>query len=429
MVSYKSYLNYLNYDHGLYCRLVSCVSVASSGRVYISDISKVNILRDQIESHFDDMVDKLNARKKILLDELDKKVEKILSEQEATEKMINEYEYEISRKDFETEFLKSFHERSLKQKTEGLKELIYHRTRDIIYFVWDIDMVRDLDTFGKIEFIEKVNYVNKTTPVMKARKRGRNSGEINACGITVDKKTHNIFVADCFNNRVQVFDSKGRHLYIFGENEPGEMNYPYGIAIYDNRVYVSQYYGKRVTIYTVNGNYIDQFGNSGTTSKTINTPSGLATSLINKDVYVCDWDKGVVFVYTDNLKYKSNFGKGKLSHPQDITVTAERIYVLDQGNPCVHIFNTDHSYSHSIVSRGTGGQVQHSAFFTLDIQDNILISDHDRHTISVFTQDGRLIHEIGKGSDMFYQPVGIVIDDMNRIIIMDRKEETPLKIF
>ena len=405
------------------------VSVACSGRVYVTDISKVNILRDQIESHFDYLVDKLNARKKELLDELDRKVAELLAEQEATEKLINDYEYEFSRNEFESEFLKSFHERSLKQRTEELKELNYHRTKDIIYFEWDIDMVRDLDKFGKIEFKEKVNYLNKTTPVIRASSFGGERGEIKPCGVTVDKKSDNIFVADCGNGRVQVFDSKGKYLYKFGENEPGKMNHPFGIAIYDDRLYVSQLYSKCVNIYDVKGSYIGRFGNSGIESETINNPTGLAISHINGDIYVCDMDKGIVFVYTNKLKYKSSFGKGKLSYPWDIAVTPERIYVLDQGNPCVHIFNTDYSYSHSIVSRGTNGQVEHSRFFTIDLEDNIVISDRDRHFISIFTYDGKLIHEIGKGSGMFYLPLGIVIDNMNRIIIVDWKEEAPLKIF
>ena len=412
------------------CRLVySCVLVDCSGRVYTADISKVNVLRDQIESHFDDLIDKLNVKKRELLNELEKKVDKLLSEQEATEKVINDYEYEISRKDFQSELQKSLHERYLKQKTEDLKELYYHRTKNIIYFEWDIDMVRDLDKFGKIEFREKVNYLNKTTPVIRASKRGSNRGEIMPQGVAVDKKSNNIFVADFYNHRVQVFDSKGKYLYTFDENEPGEMNYPHGIAIYDDRVFVSQFYSKCVNIYDANRNYIGQFGNSGIESETISKPTGLAISHIDGDIYVCDRDKGIVFVYTNQLKYKSSFGKGKLDGPLDIAVTPERIYVLDQGNPCVHIFNTDHSYSHSIVSRGTDGQVGYSAYFTIDLEDNILLPDFFRDLISVFTYDGKLIHEIGKGSDMFNGPSGIVIDDMNRIIIVDHKEEGPLKIF
>ena len=201
------------------------------------------------------------------------------------------------------------------------------------------------------------------------------------------------------------------------------------IGIYEDKLYVSQFHGKRVNVYDVKGNYIDQFGNHGIESEAMSDPTGLAVSHKNGDIYVCDWYKDVVFVYTNELKYKVSFGKSKLHGPTDIALTQGRIHVLDVGNPCVHIFNTDLSYSHSIVSRGSDGQVGLSFFFTLDIEGNILISVRDKHVISVFTAEGELIDEIGKGSDIFYYPYGIVIDRMNRIIVVDKKEEGSLKIF
>ena len=389
-------------------------------------------MRDQIESDFDDIVSKVKERKLELLNELDKMKDKLLSDNEATEDMINriESENDFSRNQFDkSEFMKSIHEENIKQQINILKKLYYHRTKHyMIHYEWDNDMVQDFSKLGKFE-LKEVNYHNKTTPIIQSSKRGINNGEIDLIGVTVDDKSNNIFVVDALNNRVQVFDSNGKYLYKFGDNEPGKMNRPFGIVIHEDKVYVSQRNGKRVNVYDVKGNYIDQFGNHGIESQTINIPTGLAVSHKNGDIYVCDWYKDVVFVYTNELKYKVSFGKSKLFGPKDIKLTQDRIYVLDEGNPCIHIFNTDHSYSHSIVSRGSDGQVGFSLFFTLDIEGNILISDYDRHLISVFTHEGELIHEIGKGSDIFYYPFGIVIDTMNRIIVVDQKEEGPLKIF
>ena len=406
--------------------------VHCSGRVYKADISNIESMRDQIESDFDDIVSKVQERKLELLNELDKMKDKLLSDNEATEDMINKIETEndFSRNKFDkSEFMESIHEENIKQQINILKKLYYHRTKHyMIHYEWDNDMVQDFSKLGKIE-LKEVNYHNKTTPIIQSSKKGSNSGEIYPFGVTVDDKSNNIFVADYESNRVQVFDSNGKYLYKFGDNEPGKMNRPRGIVIHEDKVYVSQWDGKRVNVYDVKGNYIDQFGNHDIESQTINIPTGLAVSHKNGDIYVCDLNKDVVFVYTNELKYKVSFGKSNLFSPRDIKLTQDRIYVLDGGNPCIHIFNTDHSYSHSIVSRGSDGQVGYSLFFTLDIEGNILISDNERHLISVFTHEGELIHEIGEGSDIFYYPFGIVIDRMNRIIVVDRKEEVPLKIF
>ena len=403
--------------------------VHCSDRIHKADISNIESLREQIESDFDDLVRKVNERRKELLNELDEKVDELLLDQKETDELISDYEYELSRNEFKSEFSKSIHEVNIKQQIQSLKKLYYHRTtHNVIHYEWDNDVVQDFSKLGKIE-LKEVNYHNKTTPIIQSSKRGSNSGEIDPYGVTVDDKSNNIFVANYINNRVQVFDSNGKYLYKFGDSEPGKMNRPYGIVMYEDKVYVSQRIGYCVNVYDVKGKFIAQFGNHGIGSETISHPTGLAVSHNNGDIYVCDWDKHVISVYTNELKYKVSFGKNKLNNPKDITLTQDRIYVLDGGNPCIHIFNTDHSYSHSIVSRGSDVQVGSSFCFTLDIEGNILISDYGRHLISVFTHEGELIHEIGKGSDIFYKPFGIVIDRMNRIIVVDEKEEGPLKIF
>ena len=404
--------------------LVNC-----SGKVYKADISNIQSLRDQIGSDFDDLIRKMNKRRNELLDELDEKVNELLLDQKETDELISDYEYELSRDEFKSEFSKSIHEDTQKQKIQKLKKLYHHRTKHhMIHYEWDSDMVQDFSKLGKIE-LKEVNYHNKTTPIIESSKRGSKSGEIQPRGVTVDDKSNNIFIADYWNDRVQVFASNGKYLYKFGDNEPGKMNRPHGIVIYGDKVYVSQFDGKRVNVYDIKGNYIDQFGNHGIQSEAMSRPTGLTVSHKNGDIYVCDLDKDVVFVYTNELKYKVSFGKSKLYRPLDIALTQDRIYILDEGNPCVHIFNTDLSYLHSIVSRGSDGQVGYSYFFTLDIESNILISDLESHVINVFTDEGELIDEIGKGSDIFYYPRGIVIDIMNRIFVVDNKEEGSLKIF
>ena len=351
--------------YGLDVFLYGVSTVHCSDRIHKADISNIESLREQIESDFDDLVRKVNERRKELLNELDEKVDELLLDQKETDELISDYEHELSRNEFKSEFSKSIHEVNIKQQIQSLKKLYYHRTtHNVIHYEWDNDVVQDFSKLGKIE-LKEVNYHNKTTPIIQSSKRGSNSGEIDPSSVTVDDKSNNIFVADYINNRVQVFDSNGKYLYKFGDSEPGKMNRPYGIVINEDKVYVSQYSDNCVNVYDVKGKFIAQFGNHGIGSETISHPTGLAVSHNNGDIYVCERDTDVIFVYTNELRYKVSFGRNKLYSPKDIALTRDRIYILDGGNPCIHIFNTDHSYSHSIVSRGSDGQVGSSYFFTL----------------------------------------------------------------
>ena len=398
---------------------------------YKADVSRISHLRTQVESSFDQLVVQLEMRKNELLKELDVIEDELLREQEETDKLIRILEegHEYSRVDnHQSEFVTSIKNQHITDTENKLKELRYHRSRSVVVFIWDDRMFQDLNKLSKIILKDKIPYHEKIHPVIQTSRYGSKIGEIKPRGIAIDPKSNNIFIADHYNHRVQVFDHNGKYLYKFGEIEPGKVTYPGCIAIYDDKVFVSLY-DKHVNIYSLKGDYINQFGNSGAESEITSDPRGIAISEINGYIYICDYKKDNILVYSKDLSFKTSFGKDKLSHPRDIELTRGRIYVLDEGNPCMHIFNRDHSYSHSIVSRGTHGAVEHSCFFTLDIEENILITDFNRNVISVFNNEGALIHQIGEGTDYFDRPYGIAIDRMNRILIADHKQEGNLKIF
>jgi len=66
--------------------------------------------------------------------------------------------------------------------------------------------------------------------------------------LTSDK----IYVADAYNNRVQVFDHKGQFLQTFGKEE--KMNAATGITVSDTEVFVTDFENDRILIYTLDGN-------------------------------------------------------------------------------------------------------------------------------------------------------------------------------
>ena len=86
--------------------LVNC-----SDKVYKADISNIESLRYQIESDFENILSNVKERKNELLNELDKIKDTLLSDNEATEDMINKIESgnDFSRNQHETsEFMRSY---------------------------------------------------------------------------------------------------------------------------------------------------------------------------------------------------------------------------------------------------------------------------------------------------------------------------------
>ena len=63
-----------------------------------------------------------------------------------------------------------------------------------------------------------------------------------------------IFVADAYNNRVQVFDKTGNSLKIIGWQE--NIDVATGIALNNKRVFVTDFEGNRILIYDLEGNLL-----------------------------------------------------------------------------------------------------------------------------------------------------------------------------
>ena len=122
-------------------------------------------------------------------------------------------------------------------------------------------------------------------------KRGSGEGQFDGpAGIACDS-TGKVYVADCGNNRIQVFTAEGKFLMRFRVCEPR------GIAVdTSGMVYVSEPYSCRVSVFTSEGHYVTSFGRKGKGPGQFLFPSDVAVDN-NGVVYVCDCDKNHLEVF------------------------------------------------------------------------------------------------------------------------------------
>ncbi|MDZ7968812.1 MAG: scytonemin biosynthesis PEP-CTERM protein ScyF [Nostoc sp. DedSLP03] len=82
-------------------------------------------------------------------------------------------------------------------------------------------------------------------------------------GIRISPVSGNIFLADQYNNRVQVLDPSGKPLYAFGSagSGPGQLLQPIGIEVDDQEnVYVADSINSRVQVFDKNGKFLTSYG-------------------------------------------------------------------------------------------------------------------------------------------------------------------------
>ena len=117
------------------------------------------------------------------------------------------------------------------------------------------------------------------------------------------------------------------------------------------------------------------------------------------------------------------FGQNSLKNPFDVKLARTSIYILDESNPCLHLFNHNLILQKSVLSRGEGFQLYYPRNFYINNSDNILISDNIG-SICIFNPEFELIHRIP-----ITDPTGVAVDKQRRIIVVCEGGNKRLNIF
>ena len=398
---------------------------------YELELSRV---RENIKTKFVELIDSLKARESELLRELDNILASYLSYKSELEK-VNEKKIALERtksihqNELANSPIKSVHENFISILNKELALIETPIEPKMVSLECDSNkMLAELNKFGKL--VEKVgsgiDYKSKKEPLVSVCKRGKGIEQLcSPRGVTVDNKTGNIYIADQNNNCVKVFDSTGKYLFKFGDNEgEGKMKWPKGVAICGDRILITQP-NNCILIYQLNGKFISRIGGQGRGELEFNFPYSLTIDESNGDIYICDRNNNRIQILNSDFSFKSQFGNDELKVPRDVKLSKEYIYVLDESNPCLHLFNYDHILQKSVISRGDGMEVINPCFFFIDQTENFVISDRSSNSIHIFNTELQLIHKIPVSNN----PTGITLDKQGRVIVVCRADKDCLQIF
>ena len=200
------------------------------------------------------------------------------------------------------------------------------------------------------------------------------------------------------------------------------MDLPRGLVICCDKVLITQ--SSHILVYQLDG-FVTRIGNEGSRDLQFNFPFGLATDESNNDIYICDRNNNRVQIISHNFQYKSQFGKDILYHPLDIKLYRDSIFIIDNSDPCLHIFNRDLVLQKNVVTRGEGQQVIFPRFFFIDRFGSILISDCDSNSIFILSSEFEFIHRIQTSK----YPTGITMDTEDRVIVVCQSDNNCLQLF
>ena len=277
------------------------------------------------------------------------------------------------------------------------------------------------------------HYATCHTPVVATGKKGDSPGEFDGpCGVAINEETHQIFVANYSNDRVEIFSETGEFLHQLGI---GQLSRPWGIAIHGDSLYVSCLCDSTVSKFSLNKLCrVRRIGGRGSNNGQFHSPRQLTTDPIGC-VFIADNGNNRICIYDPDLNHLRNITHQSMSHPYayDVKVSRDRIYVLcPENNPCLLVLTLEGDKLHSIITCGVGMDVLCPLFFCLDPLNNFVLSDCYSHSIRVFSPEGNLLHTIGREGHqqgMFSYPEGVAVTPNGRLVCVSGNEIYGLQIF
>lgn len=213
-------------------------------------------------------------------------------------------------------------------------------------------------------------------------------------GIDIDKEGR-VYVADAKNQRIFVYDFKGKFLTAIGEPDgPGKLERPAGIALNEKlgRIYIVDVMDHRVKVYSIkDGSFLFAFGKRGRGEGEFNFPTNIAVDRRNNNVAVVDTMNFRVQIFDPEGNFVRSFGKlgivpGTFARPKGIGIDSEgHIYVVDAAFNNIQIFDDKGNLLLWIGKFGFGpGEFNLPAGLYIDRGDKIYVADSMNKRIQVF---------------------------------------------
>lgn len=264
------------------------------------------------------------------------------------------------------------------------------------------------------------------TPVRSFGEEGSGPGQFMLpLGVAV-ARDGTAYVADTFNDRVQIFSSTGEHVGSLGAEGagPGQFNSPFAVAVdRRGRLFVADTGNRRVQRIDPDTGEADLiFGQGGSGPGKLATPTGLAVER-GGDLLVVDRDNAVVQRYDSAGTLVAEWGgagsgPGAFTSPLDVAIgEGNDVFVADASNDRVQRFAPDGSFQ----LEWNGGLLMPQGLVA-DRSGRVFVADSGNDRVRFFDPVGTLLGGWGTSGEApgeFDLPRGIAIDCGGLVYVTD----------
>lgn len=215
-----------------------------------------------------------------------------------------------------------------------------------------------------------------------------------------------------FNGLKDIEEQSGFDRFVVGEKLNLELDKPYGVAMYDGKIYVCDTNTTVIVLDLEKKLFSSMAGAVG--QGRLSQPVNISIEA-DGTKYVTDPVRGQVVVFDRNDAYLRAIGEPGTWKPVDAVPFEDRLYVADNANGLVKIF--DKASGELLKTIGDKGdpseRLDRPTNVAFDAKGNLYVTDIGRFQIVKFDRDGHFQSMIGKAGDTpghFARPKGTAID-------------------
>lgn len=248
---------------------------------------------------------------------------------------------------------------------------------------------------------------------------GSGNGEFNevtGIHVTPDGK---VYVSEINNHRVQVFDAQGKFIRAMGQygSSEGQLNGPYGVTVDDEgNVYVVDQYNARVSVFKPDGTYLRQWGSSGSSDGQFHGIIAICCTPDNK-IAVLENGSRRIQVFEPNGIFIRKFATDWSPHGIE-TDSSGNLYVTARDWAGFSVFSSDGTRMGVFGQNGGGsGNGQFNPFGLAVGNGKVFACDWDNHRIAIFSTNGTWSKNFGSHQSAEQDTQGIAVDANGNIFI------------
>lgn len=194
-------------------------------------------------------------------------------------------------------------------------------------------------------------------------------------------------------------ESQGLESLVFGEQKQAAVpiNKPYGVAIWNGRIYVTDVRGQGVMVLDFVKHQARIMGGSGAGAVQKAVDIAIAT---DGTKYVCDPNRGSLMVFDKDDRFVDSMHLNDCS-PIGVAVHGNEIYVCDFKQYNIRVIDRATGQQLRTIGKqgGEDGQFIRPLGITCDPQGNIIVGDIIRQRMQKFSPDGKLLLAFGQGGN------------------------------